>query len=168
MLPQCSHITRKWGIYYYRRRLPKPFCGEITVSLRTKIFLEADWLSRSLNGAFERALQRMTETSNQRADIARIAKRYFTALSASPSSFGTNIAAQPTDTNYRRPSRDTRYTCARNSCRGGEKEYRDQIVNSADHSTAGWVCACHLSVDQERAFSSLATVDVRRARRGGS
>ena len=27
MLPQCSHITRKRGVYYYRRRLPKPLTG---------------------------------------------------------------------------------------------------------------------------------------------
>ena len=76
MLPQCSHITRKRGIYYYRRRLPKPLCGEIAVSLRTKIFLEADWLSQCLDRAFERALQRMTESSNQLADIGGIAKQY--------------------------------------------------------------------------------------------
>jgi hypothetical protein len=76
MLPQCSHITRKRGIYYYRRRLPKPLCGEIAVSLRTKIFLEADWLSQCLDRAFERALQLMTESGNQLADIAGIAKRY--------------------------------------------------------------------------------------------
>jgi Domain of unknown function (DUF6538)/Phage integrase family len=76
MLPQCSHITRKRGVYYYRRRLPKPFFGEIAVSLRTKIFLEADWLSQRLDSAFERVLQRMTESSEQRADIAVIAKQY--------------------------------------------------------------------------------------------
>ena len=76
MLPQCSHITRKRGVYYYRRRLPKPFFGEIAVSLRTKAFLEAAWLSQRLDSAFERALQGMTETSDTRADIAEIAKQY--------------------------------------------------------------------------------------------
>ena len=80
MLPQCSHkcshITRKRGVYYYRRRLPKPFFGEIAVSLHTKAFLEAAWLSQRLDSAFERALRGMTETSNKRADIAEIAKQY--------------------------------------------------------------------------------------------
>jgi site-specific recombinase XerD len=77
MLPQCSHITRKRGVYYYRRRLPKPFLGEIAVSLRTKVFLEADWLSQHLDHAFEQALlHSMTDSSNRRADIAGIAKQY--------------------------------------------------------------------------------------------
>lgn len=76
MLPQCSHITRKRGIYYYRRRLPKPLSGEIAVSLRTKTFLEADWLSQCLDRAFDRALRRMTESSNKRSDIAHMAKQY--------------------------------------------------------------------------------------------
>lgn len=76
MLPQCSHITRKRGVYYYRRRLPKPFLGEIAVSLRTKDFLEANWLSRGLDRAFESVFQRMTESSHRRADIADIAKQY--------------------------------------------------------------------------------------------
>ena len=73
MLPQCSRITRKRGVYYYRRRLPKPSSGEIAVSLRTKVFPEAEWLSQRLDSAFERVLQRMTESSDRRADIAGLA-----------------------------------------------------------------------------------------------
>jgi hypothetical protein len=34
MLPQCSHIASKRGVFYYRRRLPLPYLGEIAVSLR--------------------------------------------------------------------------------------------------------------------------------------
>ena len=34
MLPQCSHITRKRGVYYYRRRVPKPSSGEIPALTR--------------------------------------------------------------------------------------------------------------------------------------
>lgn len=80
MLPQCSHkcshITRKRGIYYYRRRLPKPFFGEIAISLHTKDFLQADWLSQRLDSVFERVLLRMTDSSDHRTDIAEIAKQY--------------------------------------------------------------------------------------------
>lgn len=76
MLPQRSHITRKRGVYYYRRRLPRPFIGEIAVSLRTKNFLQADWLSQRLDSAFERVLQGMTESSDTRGDIAEIAKQH--------------------------------------------------------------------------------------------
>src|SRR5689334_17026010 len=73
MLPQCSHITRKRRVYYYRRRLPKPFTGEVAISLRTKVFLEADWLSQRLDVAFNQVLHRMSETTRP-ADIAKIAQ----------------------------------------------------------------------------------------------
>jgi hypothetical protein len=69
-------MTRKRGVYYYRRRLPKPFSGEIALSLRTKVFLQADWLSQRLNSAFERVLQQMKDTDNKRVDVAEIAKQY--------------------------------------------------------------------------------------------
>jgi len=49
MLPQCSHITRKRGVYYYRRRLPGDAKREIAVSLRTRMFREAQWLAAKLD-----------------------------------------------------------------------------------------------------------------------
>lgn len=76
MLPQCSHITRKRGCYYYRRRLPKPFTGEIALSLRTRAFREAEWLADQLDNAFVRVLRNMTETTESRADIAAIATKH--------------------------------------------------------------------------------------------
>jgi uncharacterized protein DUF6538 len=76
MLPQCSHITRKRGIYYYRRRLPKPAAGEIAVSLRTRCFREAEWLSQHLDCAFERVLLYMADTNTARADVSAIARQY--------------------------------------------------------------------------------------------
>jgi site-specific recombinase XerD len=76
MLPQCSHITRKRGIYYYRRRLPGATKSELALSLRTRMFPEAQWLSQRLDGAFERVLQRMAEQNKDRADIGEIAKQY--------------------------------------------------------------------------------------------
>ena len=76
MLPRCSHITRKRGIYYYRRRLPGATKRELALSLRTRMFPEAQWLSQRLDGAFERVLQRMAEQNKDRADIGAIAKQY--------------------------------------------------------------------------------------------
>src|SRR5687767_5990269 len=58
MLPQCSHncshITRKRGIFTYRRRLPRPHAGEITVSLGTASFWLAQAMAEALDQAFER------------------------------------------------------------------------------------------------------------------
>lgn len=60
-LPQRSHkrshnapsrLTRKRGIYYYRRRLPQAPEGEIAVSLRTKDYREAEYLAARLDGVF--------------------------------------------------------------------------------------------------------------------
>jgi macrodomain Ter protein organizer (MatP/YcbG family) len=75
MLPQCSHITRKRGVFYFRRRLPKPLSGEITLSLRTRVFREAEWLTHTLDAAFARVLQRMTDDKNP-AEISRIVQEY--------------------------------------------------------------------------------------------
>ncbi len=53
MVPHCSHITRKRGIYTYRRRLPRPLRGEVALSLGTDKFRAAEALSLSLDAAFE-------------------------------------------------------------------------------------------------------------------
>ncbi|KAF0121743.1 MAG: hypothetical protein FD152_3761 [Xanthobacteraceae bacterium] len=52
MVPQCSHITRKRGIYTYRRRLPRPLRGEVALSLGTDKFRFAEALSVSVDLAF--------------------------------------------------------------------------------------------------------------------
>ena len=49
MFPHCSHITRKRGIYHFRRRLPAPYLGEKTLSLRTKSYREAEHLAKVLD-----------------------------------------------------------------------------------------------------------------------
>lgn len=57
MLPQCSHncshITRKRGVFTYRRRLPQPHAGEITVSLGTTAFWPAQAMAEALDRAFD-------------------------------------------------------------------------------------------------------------------
>jgi site-specific recombinase XerD len=52
MLPQCSHITRKRGVYAYRRRLPYPYKGEVAVSLGTRLFRAAEAAAAALDHAF--------------------------------------------------------------------------------------------------------------------
>jgi site-specific recombinase XerD len=79
MLPQCSHkcshITRKRGVYYYRRRLPGVAKGEVTVSLRTHSYREAQWLAAGLDVEFGRIIASVKE-DNKPADIQRIAREY--------------------------------------------------------------------------------------------
>jgi hypothetical protein len=75
MLPQCSHITRKRGVYYYRRRLPRHLTREVTLSLRTRSFREAQWLAAKLDREF-RKLMLSVKKYEKPEDIQRIAREY--------------------------------------------------------------------------------------------
>lgn len=54
---RCSHVYRKRGIYHYRRRLPGMWRTEVTVSLRTRSYREAEHLAAMLDVNFGEALQ---------------------------------------------------------------------------------------------------------------
>jgi integrase len=77
-LPQCSHITRKRGIYYWRRRLPGQQRGEVALSLRTRRYREAEHRAALLDGAFggawERAMSEAKESGQ--ADLNAILRGY--------------------------------------------------------------------------------------------
>lgn len=75
VLPHCSHISRKRGVYYYRRRLGCGLSGEVTVSLRTSTFREAEWLARQLDHEYRGLIERVKE-NNKNTDIPRIVQLY--------------------------------------------------------------------------------------------
>jgi uncharacterized protein DUF6538 len=75
MLPQCSHITRKRGVYYYRRRLPGATKSEIALSLRTRMFREAQWLAAQLDQEFRGIIASLRQNKDT-ADVQRIAREY--------------------------------------------------------------------------------------------
>jgi Domain of unknown function (DUF6538) len=75
MLPQCSHITRKRGVYYYRRRLPGATKSEIALSLRTRMFREAQWVAAKLDQGFREVIAKVSK-SERAGDIQRIAREY--------------------------------------------------------------------------------------------
>jgi hypothetical protein len=75
MLPQCSHITRKRGIYYYRRRIPGHPKSEVAVSLRTRRLGVARWLALELDSEFGRIIASVTE-NKKTADVQNIARQY--------------------------------------------------------------------------------------------
>ena len=54
MLPLCSHLALKRGVFYYRRKFPFPHSGEIAISLRTKHFRDAQHLARVADSVFVR------------------------------------------------------------------------------------------------------------------
>lgn len=73
MHPQLAHITRKRGVYYYRRRLPSRLGGEeVSLSLRTKYFRRAEWLAMRLAPAF----QHICRVMPPQVDIQKIAADY--------------------------------------------------------------------------------------------
>jgi len=75
MLPQCSHITRKRGVFYYRRRIPGQPRREVTVSLRTRQLCLARWLAAGLDHEFGRIIASVNETKKT-VDIQSIARQY--------------------------------------------------------------------------------------------
>jgi len=59
-------MTRKRGVYFFRRRLPRPFLGEFAMSLGTRHFRIAQYLAESLTAAFEELVaQSMTSPNLQ-------------------------------------------------------------------------------------------------------
>jgi hypothetical protein len=74
MLPQCSHITKKRGVYYYRRRIPKTPDSEVTLSLHTRIFRVAECLATGLDQEFRRLTQNVTK--DDPVDLAVILRNY--------------------------------------------------------------------------------------------
>jgi len=76
MLPQCSHITRKRGIYYYRRRLPRPFTTELVLSLRTRNFRRAEYLANRLDRTFTGFLS----GKNMKPDLQAILRQHLKKL----------------------------------------------------------------------------------------
>lgn len=76
MLPQRSHnatrVTLKRGVYYYRRRLPKPHGSELALSLGTKNYREAEHLAALLDQAFNSIVVQMASHS----DLPAILKAY--------------------------------------------------------------------------------------------
>ena len=74
MLPQCSHITKKRGVYYYRRRVPKSPGREVALSLRTRVFRVAECLATGLDQEFERLTQGVT--TDDKTDLAPILRDY--------------------------------------------------------------------------------------------
>ncbi len=97
MLPQCSHITTKRGMYYYRRRLPVSAGGEICLSLRTKQYRIAYQLTMLLGPLFNRIVRvpmsdprKLHDTINKymREEIDRYYIRWKNTPAFSPA-FGT-------------------------------------------------------------------------------
>ena len=76
LFPHGSHITRKRGVYCYRRRLPAPLAGEVLVSLSTRRYREAEHRAELLDAGFEGALRRaVSEAEKTDAALAPILRQ---------------------------------------------------------------------------------------------
>lgn len=71
-----AHITRKGRIYYYRRRLPKPRCGEVGFSLRTDRYREAEYLAVCLDSRLREAIELDVATK----DVTSILRQHLQQL----------------------------------------------------------------------------------------
>jgi hypothetical protein len=65
-------LSRKRGVYYFRRQLPEPLSGEIAVSLSTRNYRGAEHLAEVLNSAFLTAVR----SSPTAADLRAVLRLY--------------------------------------------------------------------------------------------
>lgn len=108
-LPQPSHITKKEGVYYYRRRLPKPHVSEIAISLRTRRFRLAEALGDDLSSAFDSFF---TENTMTAFDVQDALRSYLKAQLAAlrelhlSTPYGTRLHGQQRDSRPEAHQRD--------------------------------------------------------------
>lgn len=78
MLPSCSHsrLTKKRGIFYFRRLLPALPRREVAVSLRTRRFREAEHRAVVVGAAFDAAWEKVKAMDGQGAQVAAIVREY--------------------------------------------------------------------------------------------
>jgi integrase len=74
--PQGVHITRRRGVYHYRRRLPGRVRGEVMLSLRTRRYREAEHRAALVDEAFGSAWERALLVGMSDADIKRVLREY--------------------------------------------------------------------------------------------
>ncbi len=74
MLPQNSHITKKRGVYYYRRRIPNSPHSEVALSLRTRVFRVAECLAAELDQEFRRLIEDVK--TDEKIDLALVLRNY--------------------------------------------------------------------------------------------
>ena len=58
-------LTRKDGVYYYRRRLPRHLGTEVSVSLGTRNFREAEHLAQALDLIYSRRVTTVSDLSGE-------------------------------------------------------------------------------------------------------
>jgi uncharacterized protein DUF6538 len=68
----ASHLTRKGGVFYYRRRLPEHLGTDVALSLGTRRYREAEHFAEHLDAAFDRVVHTVTTP----ADLRTILRAY--------------------------------------------------------------------------------------------
>jgi hypothetical protein len=74
--PHGDHITRKRGVYHYRRRLPRPHGGELTLSLTTRRYREAEHRAKIVDQAFIEVWGRVGIVTAGTAEVRRVVREY--------------------------------------------------------------------------------------------
>ena len=64
-------MTRKRGVYFFRRRLPRSHAGEVALSLQTRAYRAAEALAEAINSAFENFFVRLCMAAFDVADALR-------------------------------------------------------------------------------------------------
>lgn len=79
-LPQCSHIARKRGIYYFRKRLPGRPGEEVAISLATRSYREAEHRAALIVRGFRGAWETAVVAEKGGADLAGVLREHLKAM----------------------------------------------------------------------------------------
>lgn len=106
-LPQRSHkprrLTRKRGVYYFRRRLPERDDAEVAVSLMTTEYREAEYRASRLDAEFTRTVSRMSQPN----DVSKALREYLREMIADDHRKWVNTpAGQPVYAYWAEPPED--------------------------------------------------------------
>ena len=67
----ASRLTRKRGVYYYRRRLPDRLGTDLALSFRTRNYREAEHLAEVLDAEFSRVVSTVSTSENLRSILRK-------------------------------------------------------------------------------------------------
>lgn len=136
MFPQCSHITRKRRVFTYRRRLPRPLSGEVTLSLGTTSFWLAQAMVEALDHAFDRFFQLpLMSTFDIKGALRTYLRDELRQLRDKHLATPPDRAVHATEVPYphdRRTIREADYNAIKWQMRGLQKHLRERNVGAYD------------------------------------
>lgn len=157
MFPQCSHITRKRGIFTYRRRLPRPLTGEVTLSLNTTSFWTARAIGEALDHAFDRFFKmQSSSTFDIKAALRNYLRNELRQLREKHLATPPERPVHATEVHYpydRHAAREADYNAIKWKVRRLKRNLREREVREYDLIVDDLTCGHTLSSHERTEFA---------------